>query len=89
MALIVQDLLLAHRLIPLNKQSLVLGEGLSQPHFRGSMGCQFALVARNRAPLGAIECEEHGKVGAELDVFAGHGALTFPAVAGPPSFAYL
>jgi hypothetical protein len=89
MALQVQDLLVTDRLILLKKQSLVLGEGPSQPDRHISMFSQFALVARNPAPLRAIECGGHGKVGAEFGVSAGHGALTFPAVAGLLSLAYL
>jgi hypothetical protein len=79
MALLVQNLLVADQLILLTKQSLVPNESLSQPDFRVSMLCQLEFVARNRAPLRALESGGHRDLRVERDVFAGHGNLTFPA----------
>ena len=49
--LLAQDRLVLDELILLTKQSFILGECLSQPHFSAPMPDQLPFVARNRATL--------------------------------------
>jgi hypothetical protein len=67
-----QERLLLDQPVLLTKQSLILGESLSQPAFRAPMSYQLAFVTRDRAALATVKNNMRTRIRTGRRIFNGH-----------------
>ena len=66
-----QERLLLDQPVLLTKQSLILGESLSQPAFRAPMSYQLAFITRDRAALATVKNNMRKRIRAGRRIFNG------------------